>query len=124
MVKTPGSGANSPAGRSKLKWTLPARAAISLDLACRLPVSALRLDMPARPEPADPLPIADDVKAGPTPLYGWPFKCKACGSREVTLFSIDSHADLAAVQQAMAGPTQPAQAPSTHRPPDPDTGFV
>jgi hypothetical protein len=27
-----------------------------------------------------------------TPLYGRPFKCKACGSREVILFSIDSHA--------------------------------
>ena len=60
-----------------------------------------------------------------TPLYGRPFKCKACGSREVTLFSIDSQAELIAIQQAMAGPKQPAQAPTTPDPrPDPDAGLL
>jgi hypothetical protein len=51
-----------------------------------------------------------------TPLYGRPFKCRACGNREVTLFAIESPAELANVQQAMAGQPQPATAPTT---PDP-----
>ena len=55
-----------------------------------------------------------------TPLYGRPFKCKACGSREVTLFAILNQAELDAIQKALAGPPQPAQAPLTHRPLDPD----
>jgi hypothetical protein len=59
-----------------------------------------------------------------TPIYGRPFKCKSCGSREVTLFSIDSQAELDAVQQAMAKPKQPAQAPTTHPAPDPYAGSV
>ena len=59
-----------------------------------------------------------------TPLYGRPFKCKACGSREVTLFSIDSQAELTAIQGAMSGPKQPAQAPTTHPAPDPDRGLL
>ena len=57
-----------------------------------------------------------------TPLYGRPFKCKDCGSREVTLFAVESQAELDAIQQAMAGPKQPAQAPTTHARPDPDRG--
>jgi hypothetical protein len=55
-----------------------------------------------------------------TPLYGRPFKCKACGSREVTLFAIESQAELDAIQQAMAGPKPPAETPTTHARPDPD----
>jgi hypothetical protein len=55
------------------------------------------------------------------PLYGRPFKCKACGSREVILFSIDSQAELEAVRGALAGPPQPAQAPTTHPAPAPDS---
>jgi hypothetical protein len=55
-----------------------------------------------------------------SPLYGWPFKCKACGSREVTLFAIESQAELDAVQRSLAGPKQPAQAPTTNARPDPD----
>src|SRR4029077_2962457 len=35
-----------------------------------------------------------------TPIYARPFKCRACGSREVALFSIDSQAELDAVQRA------------------------
>jgi hypothetical protein len=64
------------------------------------------------------------LKTGPgdrTPLYARPFKCRACGSREVTLFAVESHAELDAIQQAMAGPKQPAQAPTTHSRPDPDS---
>jgi hypothetical protein len=30
-----------------------------------------------------------------TSLYGRPFKCRACGSREVTLFAIESNQDTA-----------------------------
>jgi hypothetical protein len=59
-----------------------------------------------------------------TPIYGRPFKCKACGSREVTLFAVGSQAELDAVQQAMAGPKQPAQAPTTHSRADPDGGLL
>jgi hypothetical protein len=59
-----------------------------------------------------------------TPLYARPFKCKACGSREVTLFAIESQAELDAVQGALAGPKQPAQAPTTHARPDPDSGLI
>jgi hypothetical protein len=59
-----------------------------------------------------------------TPLYGRPFKCKDCGSREVTLFAVESQAELDAIQQAMAGPKQPAQAPTTHARPDPDRGLL
>jgi hypothetical protein len=67
------------------------------------------------------------LKTGPddrTPLYGRPFRCKACGGREVTLFAIESQAELDAVQQAMAGPKQPAEAPTTHARPDPDKGLI
>jgi hypothetical protein len=59
-----------------------------------------------------------------TPLYGRPFKCKACGGREVMLFSIDSQAELDAVQRSLAGPKQPAQAPTTHARPEPDEGLI
>jgi hypothetical protein len=67
------------------------------------------------------------LKTGPddrTPLYGRLFKCKACGSREVTLFAIQSQAELDEVQGALAGPPQPARAPTTHRARDPNEGFV
>jgi hypothetical protein len=43
------------------------------------------------------------LKTGPddrTPLYGRPFKCKACGSREVVLYAIDDQAELDAIQRA------------------------
>jgi hypothetical protein len=63
-------------------------------------------------------------EADRTPIYARPFKCRACGSREVTLFAIESQAELVAIQQAMARPRQPAQAPTTHRPPDPDQGLL
>ena len=52
------------------------------------------------------------------------FECKACGSREVTLFAIESQAELDEIQQALAGPKQPAQAPTTHARPDPDRGLI
>ena len=59
-----------------------------------------------------------------TPINGRPFKCKACGSRDVTLFSIDSQAELDTVQKALAGPPKPARAPTTHPAPDPHASFV
>lgn len=36
-----------------------------------------------------------------TPLYGRPFKCKACGSPEVTLFAIESQAEMYGVRQTL-----------------------
>jgi hypothetical protein len=59
-----------------------------------------------------------------TPIYARPFKCRACGSREVTLSAIESQAELDAVQQTMAVPKQHAQAPTTHARPDPDKGLI
>ena len=59
-----------------------------------------------------------------TPLYARPFECKACGSREVTLFAIESQAELDEIQQALPRPKQPAQAPTTHARPDPDRGLI
>jgi hypothetical protein len=59
-----------------------------------------------------------------TPIYGRPFKCRTCGSREVTLFAIESQAELADIQVAVAEPQKPAEAPSTHRPRDPNAAFV
>ena len=68
------------------------------------------------------------LKAGPddrTPLYGRPFKCKACGSREVVLYAIDDQAELDAIQRALAGPRHPAKAPTTPDPhQDPDAGLL
>jgi hypothetical protein len=57
-----------------------------------------------------------------TPLYGRPFKCKACGSREVTLFTVDSQAELDEVLQSLPPPPS-APAPTTHPRPDPDKGL-
>jgi hypothetical protein len=68
------------------------------------------------------------LKTGPddrTPLYGRPFKCKACGSREVVLYAIDDQAELDAIQRALAGPRHPAKAPTTPDPhQDPDAGLL
>ena len=50
------------------------------------------------------LKTSDDDR---TPIYGRPFKCKACRSRDVTLFAIDDHDELEAIQRANAGPRQP-----------------
>jgi hypothetical protein len=58
-----------------------------------------------------------------TPVYGRPFKCKACGSPEVALFVIESQAELTEIQGALAGP-QPATAPTTHPQRDPNASFV
>ena len=71
-----------------------------------------------------PFRLLKTSETDPTPLYGRPFKCRACGSRDVTLFAIESHAELKAVQEALAGPPQAAQAPTTHPPPDPHRGLL
>ena len=56
-----------------------------------------------------------------SPLYGRPFKCRECGSREVaTLYAIESQVELEEVQRVMAGPPKPAEAATTHRQRDPD----
>jgi hypothetical protein len=39
-------------------------------------------------------------------------------------FTIESQAQLDALQQAMAGPKQPAQVPTTHARPDPARGLI
>jgi hypothetical protein len=59
-----------------------------------------------------------------TPLYGRPFRCRTCGSPEVTLFAIEDRLELAAIQLALAGPPKPAEAPTTHRPPDPNSDLL
>ena len=67
------------------------------------------------------------LKTGPddrTPVYGRPFKCKACGSQKVTLFVVERQAELDEIQCALAGPPQAVRAPTTHPARDPHAGFV
>jgi hypothetical protein len=59
-----------------------------------------------------------------TLLYGRPFKCQECGRREVTLFNIESRAELDEIQRSLAEPRQPAKAPTTHARLDPDEGLL
>ena len=37
-----------------------------------------------------------------TPLYGRPFKCKECGSPEVTLFAIEFQPELDEIQRGLS----------------------
>ena len=55
-----------------------------------------------------------------TPLYGRPFKCKECGSPEVTLFAIESQVELREVQRGLSPSKGPAEAPTSHPRADPD----
>jgi hypothetical protein len=71
-----------------------------------------------------PFRLLATSEADRTPLYGRTFRCRQCRSSEVTLFAIESQAELARLQVSMAGPPQPAVASTTHRPPDPNTGFL
>jgi hypothetical protein len=78
-------------------------------VACGLPLLAI---CPAGHRRTIPFRL---LKTGPddrTPLYGRPFKCRACGSREVTLFDMGSQAELDAVQATLPKPDEPARAPS------------
>jgi hypothetical protein len=59
-----------------------------------------------------------------TPLYGRPFRCPTCNGRDVTLFAIESQAELDDVRRTFPSPQEPAQAPTTHRRPDPNAGYV
>jgi hypothetical protein len=58
-----------------------------------------------------------------TPLYGRPFKCRACGSPEVVLFTVESQAELDEVRRSVPSNQQSAQAPTTRRPRDPHADF-
>ena len=70
------------------------------------------------------VPAAEDGPERPH-VYGRPFRCKACGSREVVLYAIDDQAELDAIQRALAGPRHPAKAPTTPDPhQDPDAGLL
>ena len=55
-----------------------------------------------------------------SPLYGRRFLCRACGGRDVTLFAIESQAELDAIRQEVAEPPGPAPAPTNYGTPDPD----
>ncbi|GEP59488.1 hypothetical protein [Reyranella soli] len=46
-----------------------------------------------------------------TPLYDRPFKCEACGSRDVTLFALDDEVELDQLRPELLPPT-PTVAPS------------
>ncbi len=52
-----------------------------------------------------------------TSLYGRPFKCRTCGSRDVALFLID-RAELDAIQAAE--PARETVAPTNYRQAEPD----
>ena len=57
------------------------------------------------------------------PLYGRPFKCRVCASREVVLFVLESQAELDRVRPSLSS-REVDHAPTTHRPPDPHADFV
>jgi len=59
-----------------------------------------------------------------TPIYARPFKCRSCGSQEVTLFEIESQAELDDVRRSFPSNQQLTQAPTTYRPRDPHADFV
>jgi hypothetical protein len=54
------------------------------------------------------------------PLYGWPFKCRPCGSRDVTLFDIESQAELDQVRPTVQRVKVPSWAMTNYAPRDPD----
>jgi hypothetical protein len=59
-----------------------------------------------------------------TPLYGRPFKCRDCGSREVAaLYAIETQAELDELRQVPLAP-RPALPHSTHRPPNTDADLL
>jgi hypothetical protein len=86
--------------------------------------SAAAGDLPERAPPHRALPPSETSADDRSPLYSRPFKCKACGSRDVILFAIESQAELAEIQRALAGPPRPAVAPTTHRPRDFHEGLI
>ena len=53
-----------------------------------------------------------------SPLYARPFFCKACGSRDVTLFAIGDQAELDMLRAELM-PVTPTTAPSNGRSLDP-----
>jgi hypothetical protein len=55
-----------------------------------------------------------------TPFYVRPFKCKECGSPEVTLFAIESQGELTAIQRGLSPSKGPAEVPTTHPRANPD----
>jgi len=57
-------------------------------------------------------------------LYGRPFRCRACGSPEVSLFLVDDQAELEEIRRVLAGPPRPPEAPTTDRARDPNADFV
>ena len=71
-----------------------------------------------------PFRLLKTSESDQTPIYGRPFKCKVCSSPEVALFAIESQPELYEIQRALAGPPEPARAPTTHRPSDPNADFV
>jgi hypothetical protein len=93
-------------------------------VACGRSGLPLLADCPCGHRRLVPFRLLKTEPADQTPLYGRPFKCKACGSREVTLYAIESQAELDEIQQALAGPKQPARAPTTHARPDPDKDLI
>lgn len=51
-----------------------------------------------------PFRLLKTSESDTSPLYGRPFKCSACGSREVSLFALESQAELDAIQRELVGP--------------------
>lgn len=43
-----------------------------------------------------------------TPLHGRPFRCRACGASDVTLFALESQAELDAVRPELLPPEVPS----------------
>ena len=86
-----------------------------------LPLLAICPNDHRRFVPFIPLKTSEDDR---TPIYGRPFRCRACASSAVALFLIESQAELDEIRRALGGPPQPTRAPTTHPRRDPYTGLL
>ena len=133
--------------RARLRLALPAFARQMLSGRHRQPAATL-LDMIAIPQDAPasvacgrsglpllavcpmghrrtaPFRLLKTSENDTTLLYGRPYRCRQCDSPEVTLFAVESQAELDDLRRAIAGPPKSTRAPTTHPARDPYADFV
>ena len=66
-----------------------------------------------------PLRLLKTSEQDRTPIYGRLFRCPECARPEADLFDIESLDELDEVRRNLAGPPEPAKAPTTHATHDP-----
>ena len=88
---------------------------------CGLPLLAICPYGHRRTVPFRLLKTSEDDR---TPLYGRPFKCRECGSRDVAaLYAIETQAELDELRQEPLA-QRPTLPHSTHRPPNPNADLL